>query len=109
MQMMTRAQPPLVLSIHMAEESALVARRCQEAKETRTVSLEGCGLRKFPDAIFFLLKDVRLQSVSLFGNQLQRIPAKLTEKFSTITCTVEVLLCPSLDLSLVHSTVEYQY
>lgn len=70
----------------MAEESALVARRCQEAKETYKLSLENCGLRKFPDAVFFLMNDVQLESVNLSGNQLKRIPAKLAEKFSTITC-----------------------
>ena len=70
----------------MAEESALVAKRCQEAKETLKLSLEGCGLRKFPDAVFFLLGDVQLTSVNLSGNQLKRLPSKL-EKFSTITCT----------------------
>ena len=71
----------------MAEESTLIARRCQEAKETRRLSLEGCGLRKFPDAVFFLLRDVQLESVSVSGNQLKKIPAKLAEAFSTITCT----------------------
>lgn len=70
----------------MAEESALIARRCQEAKETSKLSLEGCGLRKFPDAVFFLMSGVQLESVDLSGNQLKRIPAKLAEKFSTITC-----------------------
>ena len=70
----------------MAEESALVARRCLEAKETLKLSLDGCGLRKFPDAVFFLLRDVRLQSANLSGNQLKKIPAKLAENFSTITC-----------------------
>lgn len=70
----------------MAEESALVARRCQEAKETHKLCLENCGLRKFPDAVFFLMSGVQLESVDLSGNQLKRIPAKLAEKFSTITC-----------------------
>ena len=70
----------------MAEESALVARRCQEAKETRRLALNGCGLRKFPDAVFFLLKDVPLESVNLSSNQLKRIPTKLPEKFAAITC-----------------------
>ena len=61
--------------------------RCQEARETRRLSLNGCGLRKFPDAAFFLMRDVQLESVNLSGNQLKRIPAKLAEKFTTITCT----------------------
>lgn len=70
----------------MAEESALIAKRCQEARETRKLSLEGCGLRKFPDAVFFLMKGVQLESVNLSGNQLKKIPSKLAE-FSAITCT----------------------
>ena len=71
----------------MAEEAALVARRCQEATETCKLSLRGCGLRKFPDAVFFLLRDVRVESVDLSGNQLKQIPAKLAGKLSTITRT----------------------
>ena len=71
----------------MAEESALVARRCQEATETCKLSLRECGLRKFPDAVFFLLREVQLESVDLSRNQLKQIPAKLADKFSAVTCT----------------------
>lgn len=74
----------------MAEESAQVARLCQKARETRKLSLDDCGLRKFPDAVFFLLRDVELEAVSLSGNQLKKIPAKLPEAFSSITCTFKV-------------------
>ena len=70
----------------MAEESARVSQRCQEAKATRQLMLDGCDLRKFPDAIFFFVKDVDLQTTSLANNQLKKIPAKLGLKFTTITC-----------------------
>ena len=78
----------------MAEEAATVARCCQEAMETRRLSLGGCGLRKFPDAVFFLLRDVQVESVDLSRNQLKHIPAKLAEKFSTVTRT-QVFCFPS--------------
>lgn len=70
----------------MADEVAEVARRCQEAKETLRLELGACGLRKFPDAVFFLMKDVELQSLSLARNNLSKIPNKLSQKLTTITC-----------------------
>ena len=69
----------------MAEESARVAQRCQAAKDSRELLLESCGLRKFPDAVFFLMKGVELRTVSLAHNALTKIPAKLGVKFATIT------------------------
>lgn len=70
----------------MAEESARVAQRCEQAKSTLELSLDNCGLRKFPDAIIFLMKDVELVKVCLSHNQLQKLPAKLGLKFVSITC-----------------------
>jgi hypothetical protein len=69
----------------MAEESARVAQRCEAGKESLELLLDGCDLRKFPDAVFFLMREVELQRVSLAHNQLQRIPSKLGLKFTTIT------------------------
>ena len=69
----------------MAEESARIAQRCQEAKSVGELMLDHCGLMKFPDAVFFLLNGVELTKVSYSHNQLQKIPAKLCLKFSTIT------------------------
>ena len=69
----------------MAEESARVAQRCEEAKSTSELLLCECGLRKFPDAVFFLMKGTELDKVDLSHNQLQKIPAKLGTKFASIT------------------------
>lgn len=69
----------------MAEESARIALRCEEAKSSLELLLNSCGLRKFPDAIFFLLKGIDLMKISLSENQLQKIPAKVGLKFVTIT------------------------
>lgn len=69
----------------MAEESARVAQRCEDAKSTSELLLTDCGLRKFPDAIFFLMKEVQLDMVNLSHNQLLRMPAKLGLKFASIT------------------------
>ena len=69
----------------MAEESARVAQRCEAGKESKQLLLDSCNLRKFPDAVFFLLREVELQRVSLANNQLQRIPSKLGLRFTSIT------------------------
>ena len=74
-----------VINVEMAEESARVAQRCEAGKESLELLLDGCDLRKFPDAVFFLMREVALQRVSLAHNQLQRIPSKLGLKFTTIT------------------------
>lgn len=82
-----------------AEESARVARRCEEAKSSSELVLDGCDLRKFPDAIFFLMKEVELVKVNLSHNQLQKLPAKLGLKFASITskckqhCTAHARMC----------------
>lgn len=69
----------------MASEAARVAQRCEEAKGTCHLDLCHCDLRKFPDAIFFLMKGTELQSVLLAHNQLKSIPEKFCTKFATIT------------------------
>ena len=47
----------------MAEESARVAQRSEAGKESLELLLDGCVLRKFPDAVF-LTREVELQRVS---------------------------------------------
>ena len=69
----------------MAEESARVASRCEEAKSTCRLDLESCGLRKVPDAIYLLMRGVELQSVSLAHNDLTVLPNKFGIKLVTIT------------------------
>ena len=70
----------------MAQQSAQVVQRCEEAKGSKELMLNSCDLRKFPDAVFFLMKEVELQKVSLAHNQLQKLPSKMGAKFATITC-----------------------
>lgn len=72
-------------SFKMASEAAKVAQRCEEAKGSHCLDLCHCDLRKFPDAIIFLMKGTELQSVLLANNQLKSIPDKLCTKFTTIT------------------------
>lgn len=69
----------------MAEGSARVAQRCEEAKSSLELVLDHCGLWKFPDAIFLLMKDVELAKVNLSHNQLKKIPAKFGLKFANIS------------------------
>ena len=86
----------MLYNVVMAEESARVAQRCETGKESLELLLDGCDLRKFPDAVFFLMKEVELRRVSLAHNQLQRIPSKLGLKFTTITgdlCTYNHTHC----------------
>ena len=68
----------------MAEESALIAQNCEAAKSSLELLLGNCGLRKFPDAIFFLMKGVELKKVDLSHNQFHKITAKLGLKFTSI-------------------------
>jgi len=67
-----------------ANEAAEVARRCQEATVSKELLLGQCGLRKFPDAIFFMLKSINVAKVDLSHNQLVRIPAKFGLIFSSV-------------------------
>jgi Leucine-rich repeat (LRR) protein len=69
----------------MASETAKVVQKCDEAKETRTLDLSTCDLRKFPDAVYFLMKDTPLETLSLSHNQLKVIPRKFPTKFTTLT------------------------
>ena len=68
----------------MAAESARVARRCEEAKESCHLDLNSCDLRKFPDAIYLLMKGVPLDSVKLSHNDLKILPSKFGTKLTTI-------------------------
>ncbi|KAK3090897.1 hypothetical protein FSP39_015556 [Pinctada imbricata] len=68
----------------MAQEAALVARKIQEAQESEHLDLSNCELRKFPDAVFFMLKNKELKTCTLSGNQLSRIPAKFGNTFTTL-------------------------
>lgn len=68
----------------MAQQSARVAQECEAAKDSLELILDNCDLRKFPEAVFFLMKDVQLKVVNLSHNQLQRLPPKLGSKFMSI-------------------------
>ncbi|KAL5488789.1 hypothetical protein EMCRGX_G017785 [Ephydatia muelleri] len=74
----------------MAEQSAKVVQRCEDAKGSKRLMLNECDLSKFPDAVFLLIKGVTLESVDLSRNVLKKVHTQLGIKFATIT---------SLDLS----------
>lgn len=69
----------------MAAESARIALRCEEAKTSLVLDLSNCDLRKFPDSVFFIVRNVNIKELSLVGNNLTRIPAKLGAKMSSVT------------------------
>ena len=77
----------------MAEEAARVAQRCEAGKESFELLLDSCDLRKFPNAVFFLLREVELSRVSLAHNQLRKIPSKFGLKFTTITGASQLSFC----------------
>ncbi|XP_037046528.1 leucine-rich repeat-containing protein 20-like [Bradysia coprophila] len=62
-----------------------VVKQCEKAKETLTLDLSQCNLAKFPDAVFYLLRDTTLTACDLSSNVLRRIPPQLAFKFSLIT------------------------
>ncbi|XP_013392284.1 leucine-rich repeat protein soc-2 homolog [Lingula anatina] len=72
------------------KEVARVALRCQAAKEENRLDLSQCSLMMVPEAVFFLMKHIQLESCDLSANVLKRIPSKLGIKFNHLT---ELNLC----------------
>lgn len=62
-----------------------VVHRCDAAKENHHLDLSECQLTQVPDAIFLLMKNTSLQTCSLAGNLITKIPTKLAVSFSLIT------------------------
>merc|ERR1712154_725076 len=62
-----------------------VVHRCDAAKENQHLDLSECQLTQIPDAIFLLMKNTNLQTCSLAGNLITKIPSKLAVSFSLIT------------------------
>jgi len=63
-----------------------VVERCNTAKENGgELDLSECQLTQIPDAIFLLMKNTNLQTCSLAGNLITKIPSKLAVSFSLIT------------------------
>merc|ERR1712045_41499 len=70
----------------MAQQCARVVERCNTAKENGgQLDLSECQLTQIPDAIFLLMKNTSLQTCSLAGNLITKIPTKLATSFSLIT------------------------
>lgn len=78
----------------MAEQSANVVQRCEDAKGSKHLMLNECDLSKFPDAVFLLTKGLDLESVDLSRNMLKRVHTQLGTKFATITreCLIDILI-----------------
>lgn len=76
----------------MAEQSAKVVQRCEDAKGSKRLMLNECDLSKFPDAVFLLIKGVTLESVDLSRNVLKKVHTQLGIKFATITseCLMDI-------------------
>lgn len=68
----------------MAEQSAKVVQRCEDAKDSKRLTLSECDLTKFPDAVFLLVKGVELESVDLSRNMLKKVHMQLGTKFASI-------------------------
>ncbi|OQV15499.1 hypothetical protein BV898_10366 [Hypsibius exemplaris] len=64
---------------------ARVVRRCQDSKESHELDLSNCILKSFPDAVYFLLRNFRIESVMLEQNQIARLPAKFFFNFQHLT------------------------
>lgn len=62
-----------------------VVHRCDDAKENENLDLSECQLLQVPDAVFMLMKNTTLNTCSLAGNLLTKIPPKLAMSFSLIT------------------------
>ncbi len=78
---------PLFFVVKMAAKVAEVAQRCEDSKASRELLLNSCGLRKFPEAVFFILSGVEMQKLSLADNQFTRLPAKVMSSpvFASVT------------------------
>lgn len=69
----------------MGDGVAKVARRLQEAKETGKLDLSSCDLTQVPDAVYFMMKNVAVETCDLSNNLIKRIPSKFTTKFPSLT------------------------
>merc|ERR1711950_36621 len=70
----------------MAHQCARVVERVTTAQENGGhLDLSECQLTQVPDAIFLLMKNTSLQTCSLAGNLITKIPTKLATSFSLIT------------------------
>lgn len=61
----------------MAVEAARIVQRCDDAKVTKELMFNECGLKKFPDAVFLLLSGVDIVRVSLANNQFPKLPSRV--------------------------------
>ena len=69
----------------MAEQSAKVVQRCEDARGSKHLMLNECDLTKFPDAVFILVNGIDLESVDLSRNMLKKLHTQLGTKFTAIT------------------------
>jgi len=65
----------------MADETAKVALKCMEAKDTGIADLSHCKLVQVPPAIFVVLAKVRLIKIDLSYNSLKKIPSGIAQCF----------------------------
>ncbi|KAL4239879.1 Leucine rich repeat [Mactra antiquata] len=68
----------------MAQEIARVARRLEEAKETKFLDLSKCELLSIPDATYLMLKNSVTEKCDLSYNKIKKITSKFCSKFPVL-------------------------
>ncbi|XP_029635487.1 leucine-rich repeat-containing protein 40 [Octopus sinensis] len=64
---------------------ANVVNRCNSAKQDKKLDLSGCKLIQIPEAVYFLMKNVCVESLVLSNNQIPRLPKKFGVVFPGIS------------------------
>ena len=83
----------------MADDVARVAQRCDDAKENQQLNLSCCRLKKMPDAIYFILRDIHVESCNLDDNLLRILPGKFCNNFKGLRGSVsKYLACNKLSV-----------
>ena len=54
------------------------------------VDLSSCDLTQVPDAAYFMLKSVTVETCDLSNNLIKRIPSKFTTKFPSLTGNFQI-------------------
>ncbi|GAB1598239.1 leucine-rich repeat-containing protein 40-like [Argonauta hians] len=66
-------------------EVAEIINRCHSAKEDKRLDLSECKLIQIPEAVYFLMKNVVVQSLLLTNNEIPRLPKKFGTVFPLIS------------------------
>ncbi|CAE1237485.1 unnamed protein product [Acanthosepion pharaonis] len=64
---------------------AQVVNRCRSAKEDKRLDLSDCKLIQVPEAVYFLMKNVGVESINLTNNAIPRLPTKFAVIFPQLS------------------------